>query len=278
MSTIFRAASRVTSVPGLNIVSPSAASIPSGADLAGFLESQKLAKRGAREIAALLQEGWTETQTAKLLNTWLNDHGVQSWFHKAFVWFGERTRFDGVKSYWDYLPSKRVVRPGEVFILDVAPIVDGYICDIGYTSSLGSNPELDKAKEFMAKLRAEIPRLFETHAKGSSVWDGVNQIINDSGWENIHAKYPFSVLGHRVHRVKATWTETSFINFGWQSYWSFLSRGLFGQLLNENHVGAIDGLWAVEPHIGNAAFGAKFEELLLVDGGRAQWLESKYDL
>jgi Xaa-Pro aminopeptidase len=252
--------------------------VPSGSDLAGFLESQQLAKRAAREVASLLQEGWTEIQAATLLNTWLNDHGVRAWFHKAFVWFGERTRFDGVKTYWDYLPSKRVVRPGEVFILDVAPIVHGYICDVGYTSSLGPNSELDRAKEFLKQLRTEIPRLFEAHAKGDSVWDEVHKQIVDGGWENIHAKYPFSVLGHRVHRVRATWTETSFINFGWQSYWSFLSRGLFGQLLNGNHAGPIDGLWAVEPHIGDKNFGAKFEELLLVDNGKAQWLENKFDL
>ena len=36
----------------------------------------------------------------------------------------------------------RVLRAGEVFILDVAPIFDGYICDIGYTAALGI-PVLD---------------------------------------------------------------------------------------------------------------------------------------
>jgi hypothetical protein len=31
----------------------------------------------------------------------------------------------------------------------------------------------------------------------------------------------------------------------------------------------------VEPHVGLEGFGAKFEELLLVDEGGARWLEEK---
>src|SRR5262249_60087328 len=34
------------------------------------------------------------------------------------------------------------------------------------------------------------------------------------------------------------------------------------------------GLWAIEPHLGGTGFGAKFEELLVVEpGGRAFWLD-----
>jgi hypothetical protein len=62
------------------------------------------------------------------------------------------------------------------------------------------------------------------------------------------------------------------LNFGWQSYWEFLSRGLFGQLLNAHYEGKLEGLWAIEPHIGGPGFGAKFEQLLWVQDGKAEWL------
>jgi Xaa-Pro aminopeptidase len=269
----FELASKIESLPVLNLVAPRAGRALTAEDEAGYLACQKLAKQGAAEIAALMDEGWTETQTADLYATWLADNGVRSYFHKPFVWFGERTRFNGVRTYWDYRPSRRVLLPGEVFILDVAPIHDGYICDIGYTSSLGPNPALAKAQAFLAELKADIPKLFIGKNTGGAIWASIDKRIKEAGYDNIHALYPFSVLGHRVYRVKSQGPDVDFIHFGWQSYWSFLSRGLFGQLLNQNYVGRLQGLWAVEPHIGTPEFGAKFEEILVVDRDGARWLE-----
>ena len=266
-------ASRVHALPGLGLLSPSANRKTEEADLAGFLACQQLAERGSREIALLLREGWTEHQAADLLNTWLQDHGVRGFFHKAFVWFGERTRYRNVKTYWDYLPSDRVLRPGEVFILDVAPIFDGYIADIGYTAALGVNPDVQKGLNFLENLRSLIPGMFAAAgAKGGAIWDAIDAQIRSAGYDDIHAQYPFAVLGHRVHRVRIKAPEVAFINFGIQSYWEFLSRGLFGQLLNTNYHGSLTGLWAIEPHIGTPQFGAKFEEILVVDEDGARWL------
>lgn len=33
-----------------------------------------------------------------------------------------------------------------------------------------------------------------------------------------------------------------------------------------------DGFWAIEPHIGLGEIGAKFEEILIVDGENVRWL------
>lgn len=251
--------------------------LPAEADLAGYMAAQTLARSAVAEVASLLTEGWSEKQAARLLNTCLMDHGVRSFFHKAFAWYGERTRFEGVGSYFDYLPGTRVVRPGEVFILDVAPIVDGYICDIGCTGVLGVSPELDKAQAFLAELREDIPAMFEaemaTRQGGAAVWRNIDERIEAAGYANIHALYPFSVLGHRVHKVRVEGPQLNLINFGWQSYFEFLSRGLFGQLLNGDYSGDLKGLWAIEPHIGGVNFGAKFEEILVVDDAGARWLD-----
>lgn len=276
MIDLQKIASRIHSLPGLSALSPSANKEAEVADLAGFLACQRLAQRGAREIAGLMREGWTERQAADLLNTWLQDHGVTGFFHKAFVWYGERTRYRGVKTYWDYLPTDRVLRPGEVFILDVAPIFGGYIADIGYTAALGDNAVLGEANKFLSGLRQQIPQLFsEPSARGDSIWRDIDSMIRAAGYDTIHAQYPFAVLGHRVHRVRLNAPSIAFINFGVQSYWEFLSRGLFGQLLNNNYNGALTGLWAIEPHIGTAAFGAKFEEILVVsESAGARWLEA----
>ena len=180
-----------------------------------------------------MQAGWTERQTADILNTYLMDHGVKRFFHKSFVWFGDRTRFAGVKRNTDYLPTSRIVQEGEICILDVAPIYQGYIADVGYTTCLGESIALQKAQVYLQKIRTEILKLFQEEPKGKDVWEKVDQSIQAAGYDNIHALYPFSVLGHRVHYVEKSGMPLSFINFGWQSYWAFLSRGLFGQLLNQ---------------------------------------------
>ncbi len=273
---LFKVASRLGALPLLGALSPSANRVASSADLEGFLACQRLTQRGVREISGLIREGWTERQAADLLNTWLRDHGVRSFFHKSFVWYGERTRFSGVnrRNYFDYLPTDRVLRAGEVYILDVAPIFDGYICDIGYTAALGDHPDLEKALVFLDEMRAWIPELFSAAgSKGGAIWREISEKLAGASYDNIHALYPFGVLGHRVHRVRSQALELAFINFGWQAYWEFLSRGTFGQLLNGDYDGSLIGLWAIEPHVGGSDFGAKFEEILVVDEHGARWLD-----
>jgi Xaa-Pro aminopeptidase len=241
-------------------------------DNRGYEKCQALALQAAREIGALIQPGWTELQAAELLEIYLRDHGVKSFFHKPFVWFGENTRFHKVKRYKDFQPTSRRVAEGEVMILDVAPILNGFTCDIGYTVSLGANHELDWAQKVLGDIKKEIPKLFVSRRTGREIWAEVDSLIKAHGYENIHEQYPFSVLGHRVHQVKEGGAQFGLLNFGWQSYWSLLSRGLLKELLAPASGAPVPGLWAVEPHLGAAGFGAKFEEILVFTGREAYWL------
>lgn len=277
---LLRAASRLDSLPLLNKISPAHRELPNEEDKNGFLACQRLAQEGAHEVASLIQEGWTEKRAAGLLETYLKDHGVKAFFHHSYAWFGERARFDGIKRYRDYMASDRIIQPDEVFILDVAAIYKGYTSDIGFTSCLGENPEWKKAQAFLATLREEIPSLFYEGRKGSTIWEMIDEKIRAAGFENIHQQYPFAVLGHRVHQRLPEKGALKYLNFGWQSYWSIVSRGIFGQLLNRHMEGEMTGLWAIEPHIGTSGkgidrFGAKFEEILVVEPKGAYWLEQE---
>lgn len=274
MSAISETVSRLPSVPILHWLKPGAPARLKVEELEGFLACQRLAQASVKEVAGMMREGWTERHAADLVNAYLQDSGVSAFFHKAFAWFGERARFDAIEGYGAFSPSNRVLRPGEVFILDVAPIYHGYVSDIGYTASLGPNAELDKARAFLLEIRREIPKLFEAAPNGGEVCRQVDLRIAQAGYEPVHHRYPFAVLGHRVHS-KVSGGKASWWNFGWQSYWELASRGVFGQLLNVNYRGRLDGLWAVEPHIGSGAFGAKFEEILCFEDGKARWLENE---
>ena len=274
MPPLLKKVSEISAIPLIEYLSPRANVPPTLLAIEGYLKSQRLSQSAAYEVSGLIQEGWTEIQAAKLLKTFLLDSGVRSFFHHPFAWFGERTRFEGIKPYAQYGPTKRCLQPGEVFILDAAPILNGYISDIGFTCSLGENDRLTMAKQFLSSLRDEIPKLFESKSNGAEIWNTINQKILDAGYSNIHKKYPFSVLGHRVHETNESLGFLKVLNFGWQSFWTLTSRGFFGQLLNSNHTGDLTGLWAIEPHIGTTDFGVKFEEILVVEHNRVRWLET----
>ena len=47
---------------------------------------------------------------------------------------------------------------------------------------------------------------------------------------------------------------------------------LWNQQAASDH-GAHDGLWLVEPHAGRGDVGAKWEEILVIEQGRARWLD-----
>lgn len=269
---ILRKASHLGTLPVFNFVTEAQRGF-SEEEKAGFKACQRLAQEAAKEVASLAKEGWTEIQAAKLLETYLLDSGVEGFFHHSFAWFGERTRFDGIRQYSEFSPSARVLLPNEIFILDVAPIYRGYTCDIGYTSCLGENPQFHRVRNFLAEVRESIPGIVRGAVSGSDVWQQVEDLLTVAGYENIHQKYPFSVLGHRLHRSRGGGVPFQVWNFGWQSFWDLTSRGLFGQLLTRQYEGSLDGLWAIEPHLGGKGFGAKFEEILVIEGNKVHWLD-----
>lgn len=245
---------------------------------AGFQRAQRLAYASVTHVAGQLRVGMTEIEAAKLLDQYLVAHGAQRYLHRPFAWFGEHARFDGYSGYGDYHPSARRLAAGETAILDVSPMLDGYIGDVGYACALGANPELSRAMAFMRDLRARIPALFVSDMTPKAIWAEVDRLIAEAGFDNVHAKYPFCVLGHRVYRVKVKPGRGIRIpggHMGWFSFqanMAFLNHGIFSQLLTPEHMGSKLGLWAIEPHIGWQGNGAKFEEILVVEPNRAYWL------
>lgn len=244
-------------------------------DLAGHREAQRLAYQCATDIAAQIRVGLSEKRVAALMDTYLQDCGVKTFFHRSFAWFGERSAFEGFKSYFDFLPQDRELKEGEVVILDVAPIVKGYTADIGYTFSLTPNPQLEKAQAFLLSLRQSIPKLFLSAQNVAQIYSEVDLAITRQGYQNRHSFYPGEVLGHRVHKCTLPFAPGLLRPFSLQAYLDLFSRGLFPELLGPHHQGDRRGLWAIEPHLGCQGFGAKFEEILVVTGERAYWLDEE---
>ena len=256
----------------LSAMSPSSSRVHSEQDLQGFRDSQALAFRCATEIGRELQPGWTEKRTAQLMDQFLRDHGVRSFFHTSFAWFGDHTRFSGFDHYWNFLPSNRVLKEDDVIILDTAPIVNGYAGDIGFTFSKRTHAGLTRARAFLRDQRQLLVKRFESPMSTSEIWEAVDVDFRQAGYDNCHALYPFGVLGHRLHKTPLFEHSGILRPFSFHSAWNLMSRGLFPELLGRFHRGQKLGLWAIEPHVGGVGFGAKFEEILVVEPQRAYWL------
>lgn len=245
--------------------------------LAGLAESQALAYSCAKMIARELREGWTEAQAARLMDVYLRDCGVRVFFHRSFAWFGERTRFDGMRRWRDFSPSSRPLKPGEAVILDTAPVYRGYPADIGYPTSLGPNESVQRGRQTLADLRQAVLELFSRGLlkggiTGGDICEAIARRIRKEGYDPVHHRYPGAVLGHRLHPLSEGWRPPTFIPFGWAALSRLLSQGVYPDLLNEEHQGDLAGAWAIEPHLGGPGFGCKFEEVFLADDKVARWL------
>src|ERR1700722_19691390 len=100
------------------------AQAPRPEDLGGFRRVQQLAYACAEAVAGTLVAGVTEREAAAAMRRWLNERGVDDWFHLPFAWFGDRTAFRGVRLPHQFFPTGRALADGMPYILDCAPVVD----------------------------------------------------------------------------------------------------------------------------------------------------------
>lgn len=168
------------------------------------------------------------------------------------------------------------------FILDVAPVVGGVATDIGYTSSLGPNPIVERLMDDLAAHRDLILTLVKKREPLSDVYRAVERLRVEQGYRNRHRAYPFGVLAHQVRPMPAKRGHLTVGGFGIASLRTLgvaVAQGLRSHtspLWNDSRFSdhpPTPGLWAVEPHVGFHGTGAKFEELLVVTEDDAFWLD-----
>jgi Xaa-Pro aminopeptidase len=256
---------------------------PRPTDLDGFRSVQQLAYRCAQDIETMLRPGMTEREVAARMRWWLQAHGVDDWFHLPYAWFGDRTSFTGFRVAPQFLPSGRRLEEGMPYILDCAPVVDGYTADIGYAGCLGTSTAWERMMSDLCGYRALIVELVRARRPLREIYAEVDQLIAQQGYENRHRVYPGAVIAHRVWRLESRLPRLRLARFGIRSL-SALQRELFearrqgrsSPLWNGGSGSgrpASPGLWAVEPHLGLGGVGVKFEELLVVTEDDAFWLD-----
>ncbi|MBV9447256.1 MAG: aminopeptidase P family protein [Streptosporangiaceae bacterium] len=253
------------------------------ADLAKFREVQQLAYAAAQSVAQTLEPGVTEKQAARRIREYLLDRGVQDWFHTPFAWFGDRTAFRGFRTPLQFFPTHRRLAEGMAFILDCAPVRQGYVADIGYAGCLGTNQICEQLRDDLREYRTLIVTRVNERVPLRQIYRDVDALIARQGYDNRHRVYPGRVIAHQLSKVHSRLPKLVAAGFGLRSV-----QTLVGDLIVErmhhrsplwadgelsNHP-ATPGLWAVEPHIAFRDVGVKFEEILVVTTtGAAYWLD-----
>jgi len=255
-------------------------------ELKQFREVQTLAYACATNVAERLEEGMTEKEVVQLMDAYMRSQGVTTYFHQPFAWFGDRTAFSGWWTPLHFFPTSRRLEEGMPVILDVAPVVNGVSADIGYAVPFGSNPIQEQLIQDLACFRTLILEEVQKETTFQKIYQKVDILIKELGYENCHQKYPQQVLAHRVGIVKENrMAKPILFGFGVQQLntlvkevgHTFLQRrpSPFWNGRNLSNHPPAPGIWAVEPHIGFKGAGAKWEELLVISENDAFWLDEK---
>lgn len=253
----------------------------------GVAEAQRVAREAVLCVAQSVRPGDSERQVCARLERELHKARIAHWLHTPYAWWGERTCF-AWRGMWETnaLPSERLLLEGEAFILDVAPIVAGFPSDFAFSgcASSGGPSQLQHAALLacLTRIKSQILSwaLDESGTEGLCVQ--VERAMQAAEAEVVHTRYPARVLGHTLEGFPNWSSGAPRVGTGFQlplllTYATgIVLHHLTGApypLLNATAPGRPRGLYAVEPHLGKGALGAKFESVLLVDGDETRWLD-----
>lgn len=255
-----------------------------GLNLDGALAAQRRTQAALQDVGRDLTPGVTEREVAGEVRARLVALGAVGFFHEPIVWFGPRTAWIGIPSRQAAAPGRETLREGWPVVLDVAPCFTDGVCDVSTTLFTCPSPEEEACRQLRQELRAQIPGALSAGATGRELALAVAATAERAGFESCQHHYLFGALGHRVFR-SARPMRRSLLGLG-------LGSGvrLFGQaglhhlvpqlapwpfLADSPHAEVLpgDGLWSLEPHVRRGELGYKFEELLVLEGGRARWLD-----
>lgn len=258
-------------------------------ELARFRDVQRLAYACVEQVGAQLEAGMTEKDAVTLMEAWLRESGVTTFFHKPFAWFGDRTAFAGFWNDFQFFPTNRKLEHGMPVILDVAPLVDGYVADIGWSTFFGEeSPEYKQLKRDLIAYRALILDGVKAGRTFRDIYQDVDALIARQGYVSAHRKYPQRVLAHRVAKIEESWwTNRHLFGFGLDQFTWLVPQGLRARLNPAQNESPLwndgiesdhkpqPGVWAVEPHLDCHGIGAKWEEILVITEDDAYWLDEE---
>ena len=253
-------------------------------ELNWFRDLQRASFRILETMAASLSEGQTEKEVARALVRAYRDAGASGFFHLPVALFGDRTALPGNWSLGKFFPKDKALERGDSVILDAAPLFDGYLVDTSYSFCFGENETHAQMMRNLGTFRTKVCDAVNAGATFKEIADSVLADFETFGYAPAHSKHPGAVLGHRAVktvRLPFTWRLNGFdgLSLSWFGLKDKLATSGLGRrspLWNSSAASdhkPHDGLWLVEPHAGLGPVGAKWEDILVIESGKARWLD-----
>ena len=256
----------------------------SKSELSRFLELQEISFSILTDMAASLEEGMDEKAVTRALVQKYRGAGAGNFFHLPVALFGARTALPGDWTVGHFFPKRKTLEKGDSVILDASPLFGGYLVDTSYSFCFGDNPKHTQMMRDLIKERALILDAVNEGQYFNKIASDVHARAAAGGYESAHEKHPGEVLGHRAGRWRMGGKGWRLKGFDGATLTWFIAKNKLANLglKKQNPLWSrqkasqhkpTDGLWLVEPHYGKDGVGAKWEEILVIQNGKASWLQ-----
>jgi len=153
-------------------------------DLKKYFEARNLCKKVVSRIASKVSDGITENDGQELIKNEFKKEGVEKFWHPSKFRIGS----DTTKSFRELPDRSLQLFAGDVFFLDVGPIIEEHEADYGETFIFGkprpSGAALSALAEASAKIWRETANQWkESHFSGKRLLDHASNYAQTLGYE-----------------------------------------------------------------------------------------------
>lgn len=231
-------------------------------DLEGYRNSQLVASQLAQKICAGIRELMTEADAHALASDIFKEAGVSGHWHHPVIGFGPGTlKIKNLRSIalGRLLRRNRRITKGDLLMVDIAPIINGYPSDYTETRVFGQNGDLNGMINYTHDLANRIVEMIPRVRHANELWHWAkNTTRSETGYLLAHP--PVIWLGHRIQKFPNGWPQSAGLRF------IFLWMHFNGSFVSARNQHPMRGLWAIEPYILGSGRAAKWEELVYYDG------------
>jgi Xaa-Pro aminopeptidase len=127
--------------------------------------------------AALVQPGWTELQTARVIENYIKDHGGEGTSFTTIVAGGARGAMPHARAGHD------VLREGEGVVIDMGALLDGYCSDMTRTIFLGTpDARFNAIYDIVLTAQQTAEELIEPGMSGEMAHRIAHKVIEEAGY------------------------------------------------------------------------------------------------
>lgn len=193
--------------------------------------------------AALLRPGWTELQTARVIENYIKDHGGEGTSFTTIVAGGPRGAMPHARAGHDLL------REGEGVVIDMGALLDGYCSDMTRTIFLGTpDARFNAIYDIVLTAQQTAEELIEPGMTGEIAHKIAHKVIQEAGYGEQFGHGLGHGIGLQIH--EEPWLKATSD--------SVLQEGM---------------VFSVEPGIYISGWGGvRIEDLVVLENGRCRVL------